>query len=228
MDQLREDVEYHRTERDQLECKLDETKLDLRHAKGDIQKRDRKIMRLEQEMREKIYELHCTGPFCQAAVEVRLRFLEQAREMIFGVPRAEVDVAIIQDGNNAAHRGNGELDSELFDSDFFPEEYRDDAEMIFRELYGCAPSDWDDLSFNMKRLRNCQASLACLRARNNGIVSDEKRDEFAAIVQQIQGYNSWMSDYTFQNNPEVNDLLERLESLTDEIIQLDRAKSRRR
>jgi hypothetical protein len=75
------------------------------------------------------------APLVKAAVEVRLRFVEQAREAVLNVSRGEVDLAIIENGNKAAHHANGEMDAELFTAVLVPEEYKEAATEIYKNLY---------------------------------------------------------------------------------------------
>lgn len=207
---------------------LENTHCELLWANQKVLLRDQSITLLEGNISELKNDRGTNALFIDAAVQLRLRFLEQAREMIFSVPRNEVDIAIIQDGNKAAHRGSGEIDAALFKADLIPENYKESAETIFRHLYKCDPMDYSETSSKMKRVIDCEASLASLKPRNNNNESEEERDEYSEILWEIRWEEEhWHQDY-FESSVEVENLIVKLESLTDDIIQLDRAKNRRR
>lgn len=67
-------------------------------------------------------------PLVKIEVDIRLRFLDQAREIALNIPRDEADMALRTNGNVAAHRGNAAADAALFKCNLVPEEYEDKAE----------------------------------------------------------------------------------------------------
>lgn len=80
----------------------------------------------------------------------------------------------------------------------------------------------------MNRLFDCEASLACIKPRNNSNVSDEELRDHSALMMAIKSHHRRLRNWDFEYGPMVERLMIQLETLTDKIIQLDRARNRRR
>ena len=61
--------------------------------------------------------LEARQPLYQIGVAIRRRFLEHAKTPVFGTSREDLDQSIIDEGNSAAHEGNGTADASLFFAD---------------------------------------------------------------------------------------------------------------
>lgn len=87
----------------------------LRQAKDTTQYTKSSLVTYKEKCDEQAYrvlvlenEIENQIPLVDVGVAIRLRFLEQARESVFDLSKADVDRCLIQDGNIAAHRANAD------------------------------------------------------------------------------------------------------------------------
>ncbi|CAD6456206.1 b65ab3ff-a7ed-4b16-a167-9d19c867f026 [Sclerotinia trifoliorum] len=71
-------------------------------------------------------------PLVKIGVDIRWRFLDQAREIALNIPRDEADMALRTNGNIAAHRDNAADEGAPFKCNLVPKEYEDKAEKTSR------------------------------------------------------------------------------------------------
>lgn len=103
-----------------------------------------KVSELEKEVTSLEKDRDLKAPLIQPAVDIRLRYFEYARETALGISRAEVDRAVIMNGNIAAHRANSALDAAIFKAGLVPEHYLETATKVFEHLYLVLPSEYGD------------------------------------------------------------------------------------
>ncbi|KAB8297122.1 hypothetical protein EYC80_002507 [Monilinia laxa] len=136
-DQYEDDAEYYREKRDTVRIELEsiEKKLSNTTTKYTNFLRKSERVRLNCKELKKAHDLR--EPLVKIGVDIRLRFLDQARETIPDVSRDKTDMVLRTNGNFAAHRGNAAADAALFKGTLIPEEYKEEAEEIFKSLYQC-------------------------------------------------------------------------------------------
>lgn len=217
------DLSICRQERDSAKEKIRKVTQAWAVAYGDISTRDQSITDLKSKVSLLESDRDLKAPFIQKAVDLRLRFLEQAREKILKVSRGDVDLAIIQNGNNAAHRAYGALDAALFKLNLIPEEYKATGETIFEKLYTVKPDQYGNWYPKAERLLDCRASIYALKPINRSNSTQESREEHGRIDTEIVRHQR-MSWQDFESSKVVEELIVKLENLTDEIIQLDRSR----
>ncbi|KAM0134398.1 hypothetical protein ACHAO1_005794 [Botrytis cinerea] len=213
--EYKEDAEYYKKKRNALRDELES-------AEGDLQKMTAKYASMQSSrdaIRKNYQELKDThdivGPLVKIGADIRLRFLDQARDTALKISRCEADMALRTNGNVAAHRGNVAADAALFNGNFIPEEYEDEAEEIFQKLYNHQASDYPFFDSISGRQNDCEATLSIITTSS---VSAILREEWRVVWNKIVhcSANNKMS------------LIEKLESLTDEIVDVERLSRRRR
>jgi hypothetical protein len=207
---------------------LSKTRSDLSNAKTRISNQSETITELTEEVSQLESNRALLAPLVKIGVNIRLRYLEDARETALGVPRGDIDRAIIMNGNNAAHRGNGVADAVLFKQELIPDENLIDAKRIFEDLYDNPPPNYKCCDSRLHKLLDCRATIRTVKAVNNGTGSVAHRNEHMNIANQlVEMYNS-TNKKEFGQDEEAGELIERLEQLTDEIVEMDRSRYNRR
>jgi hypothetical protein len=126
-------------------------------------------------------------------------------------------------GNNAAHRANGAVDAALFQAGLVPEDYMECFEAIFEEMYMAAPSQYGGWCPKVLRLIDCRATIKTVKAFRRH-PSLDLREEHSDIERELLELHSSMGRRSFESSREVDDLIERLELLTTEIVEADRSR----
>lgn len=108
-------------------------------------------------------------PLLQIGVRVRLRFLEQARETLYTVPRAQVLHGLILDGNMAAHNGSGKADALLFKHSLIEPELKLGLSEVFMSLYRSDPMSYGTWSPYMLDAIDHEVTIRMLRTVNDGL-----------------------------------------------------------
>ncbi|KAF8852477.1 hypothetical protein BDZ45DRAFT_807437 [Acephala macrosclerotiorum] len=215
-------------ENSRLKNELEDAREDLYYANQNENELRMSLRDEESRVKELKKEIKQQKPLVEVGAAVRLRFLEQARESVFELPKSDVNKDLIQDGNIAAHRANGDRDAAMFNSNLVAEEDYDDMKEIFRELYEAKPSNYPCYAPKMTRLTDCEATLKTLKGVSDSKAATNKRKEHGDLAKRlIKMYNS-MSDRDFESSNTVRDLLEELEQLIDKIVNIDRPKYGRR
>jgi len=219
-----------RQELTSLKTTLEKTEKDLIASKSLVQKRNKKVNGLEKKVKDLENERDICAPILEKGVDIGLRFLErfleQARQEVFGLTRSQVDRLIIVDGNNTAHQGNGKFHAALFKGGFVSDDHTDAALEIYEKLYDITPFEYGSLTPHHHRLIDCEATLLTLRAINNGDLSVELREEHDNLIHDIMEKYDEMEDEDFEEDSDVEGMLERLECLTEQIVEVDRYKGR--
>ncbi|KAM0155845.1 hypothetical protein ACHAQE_006610 [Botrytis cinerea] len=213
--EYKEDAEYYRKKRNALRDELES-------AEGDLQKMTAKYASMQSSrdaIRKKYQDLKdahdIVGPLVKIGADIRLRFLDQARDTALKISRCEADMALRTNGNVAAHRGNAAADAALFNGNFIPEAYEDEAEEIFQKLYNHQASDYPFFDSISGRHNDCEATLSIITTSS---VSAILREEWRVV---------WNTIVHCSANNKMS-LIEKLESLTDEIVDVERLSRRRR
>jgi hypothetical protein len=180
---------------------------------------------LKKEVSELQKDRDLKAPMIQPTVNIRLRYLEYARETALGIPRAEGNRAMIINGNIAAHRGNGALDSAMFKAGLVPEHYLEKATKIFEHLYLVSPLEYGNWSPRTLRISDCRATLMTLKPANSFNQSVTERGEHDKILNRLIETLQSMTDEEIEASKEVAELVIRLEYLNDQIVERDRAKN---
>jgi hypothetical protein len=130
---------------------------------------------------------------------------------------------IIRNGNLAEHAGNGVADAAMFKA-FLVNEDSDFAN-TFEALYHCNPEDY--LEHNeitmLRRMLDCEASIATIHKNNKGASSFGLRDEHSSFLDELyEAQDASGSIIKWEANNKNKVQVERLEEITAEIVRLDR------
>jgi hypothetical protein len=183
-----------------------------------------KVTKLEMEVSSLKQDRDLKAPLIQLAVDIRLRYLEIARETAFQTSRTDENKVIIMNGNIAAHRANGAVDAAIFKAGLVPACYKEAATKIFEHLYLLLPEQYGCWSPKTQRIQDCSATLASLKLQNNFKQSEWERGEHEKIRQKLISLSSSMSEDDFESSKEVEQLVVKLEYLNGQIVERDRAK----
>ena len=224
----KDDVSQLKRELTSLKSEFNKTEKDLSNIKAQNGIHAQTIQSLDTQIAVLEVDRDLKAPLVKVAVDLRLRYLELARETVFKLSRGQVDRGIIMNGNNAANRGIGALDAVLFKLGVVPDEYMEDAKQIFEELYTVAPSDYGCYPPKALRLVDCRATLASLKPMNKGNGSIVERDQHDQIDNEIIDLHKTMAIEEIERSQQVEDMVTKLERLTDEIVEMDRSRSARR
>lgn len=168
------------------------------------------------------------APLVDVGAKVRLRYLEHAREIALNTPYSQIDRAIIMNGNIAAHRASGATDAPLFKLDLVPEEHKDEANKIYKELYQVTPDEYLNWGPNTRKLVDCNATLKSLKPGKGIGRAIGKRAEHSEFYVQLVELHGSFTGAVFEVDHEVREKIEALADLTDEIVETERSKPRRR
>ncbi|TGO07427.1 hypothetical protein BTUL_0278g00100 [Botrytis tulipae] len=214
-EEYKEEVEYYKKKRNALRDKLESVEASLEKMSD----RYASMLCSRDAVRQNYQDLKKTHdirePLVKIGADIRLRFLDQARETALGISRCEADMALRTNGNVAAHRGNAAADAALFKGNLIPEEYEEEAEEIFEKLYNHKSSAYPFFDGVSERQNDCESTLSTITKSS---VSATLREEWCVVWNRIAGGPG--------NERKI--LIEELETLTDEIVDLERSSHRRR
>jgi hypothetical protein len=185
-----------------------------------------KVSELEMEVSALKEDREIKAPLIQLAVDIRLRYLEFARETALKITRTDADRVVIINGNTAAHRANGALDAAIFKTGLVPDCYLAVASHIFEHLYLASPAEYRLLGWTSKiqRIQNCTATLKSLKPVNTFKQSEPEREEYEKILKTLVALVGPMSGEEIESNEEIHHLVQMMEYLTDRIVERDRSK----
>ncbi|THV46743.1 hypothetical protein BGAL_0363g00100 [Botrytis galanthina] len=212
----KDEAEYYNTIRDDRRAELDEvaralTKMTAKYEKAIYN------CTWEGQNYDKLKRTYdIVKPLVKIGADIRLRFLDQAREAVLDISRDETGAALRANGNAAAHRGNLAADAALFKGNFVPADYEEEAEDIFEKLYQKKWSEYLTWTGVHERKINCYATLQMTKRSEPSGFSDPERYLWGVW---------WRSLSIDEEN---SSALGKLEALTDEIVDSERSSRRRR
>jgi len=185
-----------------------------------------KVSELEMKVSALKEDSEIKAPLIQLAVDIRLRYLEFARESALKISRTDADRVVIMNGNTAAHRANGALDAAMFKAGLVPDYYLAVASHIFEHLYLASPAEYGLLGWTSKihRIQNCTATLKSLKPANTFKQSEPEREEYEKILQILVALVGPMTGEQVESNQEIDKMVQKLEYLTNQIVERDRSK----
>jgi hypothetical protein len=139
-----------------LESDLEELKAHSKHQGRVMNKLRKKVLGLET-------RAEMLKPLVDIGASLRLRFLQQARQTIYNHRPTAADTKFIQDGNVAAHSGNGVADAALFKAGLVSAD--NVLAKVFRRLYRYKPSDYlnpDEITM-LSKILDCDATVKAVR-----------------------------------------------------------------
>jgi hypothetical protein len=219
----KEDAEYYRgkleTVKGELKTVRDKLSRDKQKWKGGA----RKLNDLETKYSILEKEHATLEPLAKIGADVRLRFIDQAREVVLDVPREEMDMALRSNGNAAAHQGNGAADIALFEGGYIPDSYEDEAKVIFEKLY--LPIDeYASLPSICKQYFDYKATLLTIKQTDSSFLQHRAYNDCVVEVNR----HLERSPETFTTSSEVACLVDKMGELTNEIVELERFRGGRR
>lgn len=103
----------------------------------------------------------------------------------------------------------------------------EDAKEVFKEIYRVEPSNYGCWSPKVLRMIDCQATIMSVKAFGKRSASSELRGEHSDIVDSLVELHTTMGRREFEDDDEVDELIERVELLTTEIVDVDRSRGGR-
>jgi hypothetical protein len=175
-------------------------------------------------------------PLYEIGKDVRLRFLEQAREPILFTNYGKLDLAAIERGNEAAHSGNGIADAALLSQ--IPHtlnrnkahQHAVEREKTFKSLYLLEPDTYMQTTATNWKLREAidqQATIRTVRSLNQGVDRPLKEkqsamDAFEIIKMKYQKAKVEGGELNESEEKEVDRRLAVLQEFTKTIVEYDR------
>ncbi|KAI9646156.1 hypothetical protein NHQ30_005596 [Ciborinia camelliae] len=161
-------------------------------------------------------------PLVKIGADIRLRFLEQAREAVLKIPRREVNNELRTEGNLAAHAACSAADSALFKCGFVPEEYETETTQIFKALYrGKEPNEIKDEVTTNGKLMDADATLAILGDFGRTSIQFENYLKSYEEVLALSGPYR-ISFPISKITPAMEEALENLKDATEELVSFER------
>jgi hypothetical protein len=161
-------------------------------------------------------------PLFQVGVSIRVRYLEMAKKMALGSPRAKLDISSIEKGNEAAHHAMGEVDAILFQGDILSAQAKNRLTIPFTELYKSSPKDYSSMSKKMSQVINCEATIRTLNVLNEGNRPLAQRQQALDQIEILHNKYAKLSKERFEADEDVSWRISRLIVLTSEIVEEDR------
>jgi hypothetical protein len=212
-----------------LNLKLQESRKEVADLEADLEAADvyGKAKREEQKiLQSRIAELEhdrdLKDPIFRIGVSIRVRYLEMAKKMAMGSPRARLDTSSIEKGNEAAHHAMGEADAVLFQINTLSTEAKDRLTIPFTELYRASPEEYASLPKKMRLVINCEATIRTLNVLNEGSRPIAQRQHALDQIQILHSKYAKLSKEDFDTDEDVSSRLARLVALTKEIVEEDR------
>ncbi|PQE32751.1 hypothetical protein CJF32_00009653 [Rutstroemia sp. NJR-2017a WRK4] len=220
----KEDAEYYQGKLESVKAELKNVRDEFARDKQKWESDTRNLKDLQS--KHSILEKdHATlKPLAKIGADVRLRFLDQAREVALDVPREEIDVALRSNGNAAAHQGNGAADLALFEGGYIPDSYEDQAKVTFKTLYQYNIDGYALLPSIYKRYMDYHATYLATKLTDS---SNLQHKAYSNCLVELNAHaNKSHKDYA--TSPEVAMLVEKLGQLTNEIVEIERFRGGRR
>ena len=169
-------------------------------------------------------------PILQVGVDIRLRNLESAREILLKIKQDQKDRAIILAGNVAAHRPNGVVDAALFAAGLVPEDYLPEARRVFVKMYQVAPENYGCWTPMVLRMIDCQATVATVQVQHHFKKFDtsDLRAEHERLHKFLVSRQKRLSPVEFESDDKAKKLLSKIEVIMEEIVDLSRGKGKGR
>jgi hypothetical protein len=181
-----------------------------------------KIERLEKERKDR-------EPLYEVGKNIRARFLQQARETILWDDRSNLDMAIIEQGNGAAHSGNSAADAALLSQ---TPNLRNSYQKVFTELYVTDPAVYIQgymISSNPKLRETIDlwATILAVKSVNQGVDRPLKEvqsamDAFEIILRKYMAAEMEQRQLSPNEEMEVDRQLAVLKEFTKIIVEYDR------
>ncbi|KAF7948694.1 hypothetical protein EAE96_007888 [Botrytis aclada] len=177
----KDEAEYYNTSRDDRRAELDEVARELTKTTAKYEKALYNCSWEEHNHDKLKWTYDIVKPLVKIGADIRLRFLDQAREAVLDIPRDETGTALRANGNTAAHKGNVAADLASFKGKFIPEEYEEEAEEIFEKLYKQKSSECLEWTGIPGRKINCHATLQMTKRSETSDNPNGLRDSWGLI-----------------------------------------------
>lgn len=219
----------HRSEKDHSETKIlrDRYLSDYITQLEKVEELEEECNRQKEIVEHTEQQLLDRQPLVDVGVAVRLRFLEQSRETIHNPPRDVIDRGMIKEGNMAAHRANSLQDFALFQCNLIPPENFSDMRYAFEDLYDTVPPHYPTHTPRMQRVMDCEATFKVHKRPVNQPAAMAERIEYEDVKEWLIEVHTLDGD-EFECSDVVKTQLERLERLTDRIVEAERSQRGRR
>lgn len=189
-----------------------------------------KVSELREENAKLQEELVVKQPLFDTGRKVRIRYLEQARELVLFVKPKNLDKVRIENGNIAAHGGNGKADAALFQGDFLSKKERSTYWVVFKALYTTSPDVYGSLSPKYLEVIDHEATIRTLKVLN-GSLDRPLKERMLALgeIDILKGLHVKLdNDAKFDADQDVDRRLGLVSEWTQKIVEYDRQRDSRR
>jgi hypothetical protein len=188
-----------------------------------------KVSQLTEENAKLQQELLVKQPLFDTGRKVRIRYLEQARELVLFVKPKNLDKIRIENGNIAAHGGDGKADAALFQKDFLSKKERSTYWVVFKALYTTSPDVYGALSPKYLEVIDHEVTIRTLKVLNSSL-DRPLMERMLALgeIDILKGLHVKMDDDAkFDADQDVDRRLGLVREWTQKIVEYDRQKDRR-
>jgi hypothetical protein len=188
-----------------------------------------KVSQLMEDNTKLKQELVVKQPLFDTGRKVRIRYLEQARELVMFVKPQNLVKIRIENGNIAAHGGNGTADAALFHGDFLSKKERSTYLVVFKALYTTSPDVYGALSPKYLEVIDHEATIRTLKVLNSSLDRPLKWRMLAlGEIDILKGLHVKIDNKAkFDADEEVDRRLGLVREWTQKIVEYDRQRDGR-
>jgi hypothetical protein len=143
-----------------------------------------KIEDLEDKVAELEEDRDIKAPLLEKAIDIRVRFMVQARNLLFDTPLSDNDREKVRIGNASAHGGCGLADEALFLAGIVDQ---DEWSQTFEQLYDKKPGEFVQYLPNHRKAADCKATVQTVMAVDGDCDWSDMRDELLDGAKSLLG-----------------------------------------
>ncbi|RDW60019.1 hypothetical protein BP5796_11625 [Coleophoma crateriformis] len=210
---------------DRLERRVAELSDEVDEVTRKLEREKSRALRLQDQTRSLERDQADKEPLVDIGVAVRTRFLQQARKMVTG---QQTSMRAIKSGNAAAHRANGLVDAAVFRVAQLAGRDMQDMARVFKDLYKVPPLQYGYGYRPKKYLEaiDCEATIRTTLSVRRELNSMPQRlqamDQIDAISSKLIQNGGRLTADQFDRDTDVEWRLQRVKTLTDEIVEAAR------
>ena len=162
------------------------------------------------------------APLVRIGERVRLRFLEQERLTYAtdGTTREQLDQQKIDEGNEAAHGGNGTADAAVIQS---LERRRINVECyraLFKNMYSNTPEHHQIFPLRFQKVHDIRVSILAGTGIHAGLGTEQERQEAVEVTNELWRRYDFLGMYSeaAARDPEIDRLLAQAEEMKAELV----------
>lgn len=202
--------------------KLQQLQILSESLQSTTQEQNATILKVECRVKELEADRDSKAPLIKVALDIRSRYLEQAKAVDTETTWGKGQKDVIECGNKAAHNAMGHVDKLLFRDDYLDRGRRFKMAKIFKNLYKSSPEQYGSMSEKMLKAIDCEATIRTVTVLNNGLRPLNERQLAVDQINILQAKHDKMSRDDFEKDEDVDRRLAHLIQLTGKIVIADR------